>query len=132
LKNIKVITPRTEYNGSRGIQIGLKHFVGDLKKSSDILIVNHVDIGSPDNAFKMSANLETDSEKLHGYVKIVSPSWFKTRNDVPLNLSSNQANYLTYISSPKVTNREGRILPFVELQSLLSRQSSRAKLKITK
>jgi len=132
LKNIKVINPRTEQNGSRGIQIALKHFVGNSRKLSDITIINHVDIGSPDNAFKMSARPEANTDRLHGYIKIISPSWIRTQNNVPLNLSSNQSNYVTHISSAKVRDREGRTLSSTESYSLLVQQNSRARLRLTK
>jgi len=133
LKNIRVINPRTEFNGSRGIQVAPRHMLASNNKVTDITIINHIDIGSIDNAFKLSCIPKDDIKaKMSGQVKIINPSWRKTANNVPLNLSTNQRDYLVTISSPEVINTSGYTLTYPETYSLLIKQLARAPLKVIK
>jgi len=131
-KNIRINNPRTENNRSRGIQIGTRHLVGDTDKSVDITIVNHVDIGSTDNAFRLSVrNMDGNTGKMFGTLNIVNPSWRGTKNNVPLNLESAHAGFKTSISSPEIINTSGRTLTYAEAYKVLITQASRAPLTIT-
>jgi len=132
LKNVVINNPRTENNGSRGIQINAKHMLGSVDKTSDITIVNHIDIGSTDNSLKLNINsLDGATGKMYGTLNIVNPAWHKVANNVPLNLSTNQPNYKTTISSPEVMYMNGSILSWSETYALLMKQASRTSLIVT-
>jgi len=132
-KNVRINNPFTENNGSRGIQIHGTHMLDYTNKNVDITIVNHVDIGSKDNSFKMNFNSASGTvAKLYGKLNIVNPTWHKVANNVPLNLSStNQLNFKTSISSPEVMYMNGYILNYSEAYALLIKQASRTSLTIT-
>ncbi|MBC7746059.1 MAG: right-handed parallel beta-helix repeat-containing protein, partial [Flavobacterium sp.] len=132
LKNIKVLNPRTENNGERGIQVVNRTMLEENDKNTDIVIVNHSDIGSPKNAFKLACNPTDDVRgKMYGFVSIINPNWVRSsKNDIPMDVSTNQANFKITISSPKVTFMNGKVLPYNEIFDLFMKQSSRAPLKI--
>ncbi len=131
LKNIRVINPVTERNGSRGIQIVNRRMLGLKDKESDISIINHRDEGSPSNAFKLACN-PTDEiiGKMYGIVKIENPTWVNSKKDIPIDVSSNQINYKLTIYSPAIINTAGNSLSNPEIFSLLMKQKHRVNLSI--
>ena len=133
LKNIRVINPRTEYNGANGIQIIPFHMLEGGNKTADITIVNHVDIASPRYAVKMFCNPPTGTPgKLYATFNLVNPTWHKTGTGTPLVLSTNQTNIKTNISSPEVMNTSGTILTWTSTYSLLMKQARTTILAITR
>ena len=130
IKNVRINNPRTEYNGSNGIQIGTKRMIGSTDKTTDITVTNHVDIGSPRYAFKMMCN-PTTTGKQYGLITITNPTWNKTGTDLPLYLSSNQANFKSAVSSPAVTKTSGTVLSYSSVYTVLMTQATRAKLSVT-
>ncbi|MBC7913372.1 MAG: right-handed parallel beta-helix repeat-containing protein [Pyrinomonadaceae bacterium] len=132
IKNVVINNPRTEKNGSNGIQIGLRNMLGTVNKSSDITVVSHVDIGSPRFAFKLMCNsVSGTSAKMTGLVKVVNPTWHKTGTNQPLYLSTNQPLLKTTVSSAEVMNTSGSILSTSATYTLLMKQARSGSLAIT-
>ena len=123
LKNIVVTNPRTEYNGGRGIQVGIRMMLGGGDKKIDITIINPVDISAGDNAMKISCKRKSGiiGGSISGTVKIINPTWNKTLSGRPLLMMVDQPNLKTYISSPNVMNSSGKILNPSESIALLNR-----------
>jgi hypothetical protein len=121
LKNIRINDPHTEYNGERGIQVTAHHILSsNTDKHSDITIVNHLDIGSPSSAFKLSlSNKSGTTAKMYGLIKLVNPSWQKTVTNRPLHVLTDQLNYKIAVSSPEVINASGTLLSWSSTYSLL-------------
>ena len=123
LKNIRINNPVTENNGANGIQIIPYHMIGSTNKTADITIVNHIDRNSPRYAVKMFCNPpSTTIGKLYATINLVNPTWHKTGTNVPLVLSTNQANIKTVVSSPEVMNTSGTILSWTATYDLLMKQ----------
>ncbi|MBC7913374.1 MAG: hypothetical protein H7Y07_04550 [Pyrinomonadaceae bacterium] len=123
IRNVNINNPRTEYNGSNGIQIGTRNMLGNTDKITDITVVNHVDIGSPRYAFKMMCNrLLGTTGNMYGLVKIINPTWNKTETNRPLYLSSNQPLGVA-VSSPEIMNFEGAILSYSAAYYVLMREA---------
>jgi hypothetical protein len=132
IKNVIINNPKTEYNGSNGIQIGTRNMLGTVNKQSDITIINHIDIGSPRYALKMMCNSETGATaKMTGFVKIVNPNWQKTLTNRPLYLSSNQPGLKTSVSSAEVMNTSGSILSTTATYTLLMKEARGGVLTVT-
>ncbi|MBC7913373.1 MAG: hypothetical protein H7Y07_04545 [Pyrinomonadaceae bacterium] len=124
IRNVLINNPRTEYNGSNGIQIGNRNMLGRTNKQSEITIVNHVDIGSPRYAVKMMCNsLAGTTAKMSGFVKVINPTWRKTGTNRPLYLSSNQAGLKTTVSSAEVMTTSGTILSAAATNTLLMKEA---------
>lgn len=122
-KNVLINNVRTEYNGSNGIQIGVKNMLGTTDKTTNFRIVNHVDIGSPRYAFKLMCNPDAGTiGQMNGTVEIVNPTWNNTGTNIPLYASTSQLNFKTTVSSPEVMNTSGKILSYEETNTLLLKQ----------
>lgn len=123
LKNIIVSNPRTEYNGGRGIQVAIRQLLGGGHKNIDITIIKPIDISAKTNAVKVSCKRKSEDEggSVSGSVRIINPSWKKTRSGIPLLVSVDQPNLKTIITSAKVTNLKGGLLTSGSTNSLLKR-----------
>jgi hypothetical protein len=132
IRNVVINNPRTEYNGSNGIQIGNRNMLSRTNKQSEITVVNHVDIGSPRYALKMMCNsLAGTTAKMSGFVKVVNPTWHKTGTNRPLYLSSNQAGLKTSVSSAEVMTTSGTILSAASTNTLLMKEARSGVLSVT-
>jgi hypothetical protein len=132
IKGVVINNPRTEKNGSNGIQIGLRNMLGTVNKTSDITVVNHTDIGSPRYAFKLMCNsVSGTTAKMTGLVKVVNPAWHKTGTNQPLYLSINQPLLKTTVSSAEVMNTSSSILSTSATYTLLMKQARSGRLSVT-
>ena len=130
-KNVLVNNVRTEYNGSNGIQIGVKNMLGTTDKTTDFRIVNHVDVGSPRYAFKLMCNPDAGTlGQMNGTVEIVNPTWNNTGTNIPLYACTSQLNFKTTVSSPEVMNTSGKLLSYEETNTLLLKQALSAPLSV--
>jgi hypothetical protein len=132
LKNIRINNPVTENNGANGIQIIPFHMIGSTNKTADITIVNHIDRNSPRYAVKMFCNPPDGTiGKLYATINLVNPTWHKTGTNVPLVLSTNQANIKTKVSSPEVMNTSGTILSPTATYDLLMKQARSGSISVS-
>lgn len=133
VKNVRINNPRTENNGANGILINLRTMLGSTSQTSDVIITNHQDTGSPRYAFKLSAKESGYAGKLNGYVNIVNPTWKKTslETGMPIWLGSDHPDFKINISSPEWTTTGGSVLSWANTYSLLMKYVSTAKLSVT-
>lgn len=126
IKNVKVINPVTEHNKGSGIQIQLSTLLGKNFKSSNIKIINHVDVGSKSFAVKVACNKKVGvvGGSVAGLVSIVNPFWKSTIGDRPLTFVTDQSNLKVIVSSPRVKKSNGHTLTFLEIRNVLRKHSN--------
>jgi hypothetical protein len=124
VNNVKMNNVRTEYNGATGIQIGTRNMLGTSDRTSNITILNHVDIGSPRYACKIMCNsLAGTTAKQYGLIDVINPTWNRTGTNRPLYLSTNQRAFKTAVSSPEVMNTGNVILSWSATNDLLMKEA---------
>ena len=123
IKNVKVINPITEGNQGSGIQLSLRNLLGASSKNVDVLIVNHVDIGSKSFSFKIACNRkeETYGGSITGLINIINPIWNLPISGKPFIFTTDQPDLKVKITSPKVKNSKGNIMNPIQARSIISK-----------
>jgi hypothetical protein len=127
IKNVKIISPRTEYNNGSGLQIILSNlFIAHTDKKIDIDILNHSDNSSKSFAFKTACNNRgrVPAGSVSGSIKVLNPSWSGTIGDRPLAFVTDQPDLKVIIVSPKVKKSNGMELSSSAVKAILNKHSN--------
>ncbi|NEU08804.1 right-handed parallel beta-helix repeat-containing protein [Flavihumibacter sp. R14] len=126
IKNVKVINPKTEYNGGSGIQIGISTLLGGNPKKVDVKIINHVDVGSKSFAVKVACNRKNGiyGGEVLGKISIINPTWNSTIGDRPLAFITDQNEFKVEVTSARVKQSNGNVLNDGEIKAVLKKHSN--------
>jgi hypothetical protein len=126
IKDVKVINPKTEYNGGSGIQVGIRTLLGGQAKKVNIVIINHEDTGSQSSAVKVACNRKsgTYGGSVDGMVSIINPFWTATGSGKPLVFSTDQDALKVHVFKARVKDRKGIMLGSSETKALLNKHAN--------
>lgn len=123
IRNVKVINPKTEYNGGSGIQLSIRTLLGGGAKKVDVVIVNHVDNSSARSALKVACNRKSDTfgGSLEGLVSIINPNWILASSAKALVFTTDQPDLKVHVFKAKVKDHRGILLGSSATQALLNK-----------
>lgn len=120
VKNIKINSPKTEYNGGAGITLSLSKIYGGDDKNLSIEISQHFDKKS-NIGLRMSCypKRQLKDEEVRGTIVINRPTWVQNAK-VPIQTALFQKNLVLKITGPTIIDRENKSLTKPEMQKLLA------------